>query len=140
MATRDVEVGEIGGVGFVKVIIDFEKRRMCLADHGLEKSLGAEFGGFAHDRVVEDGVQDSILSRQFMISDTLSEPLESGIDAHRPSQRHVLPVENDEQQQRNARAAARSGEERPQGRLPVEAPGCVARRADDDGCKHRDED
>lgn len=57
----DVEVGEVGGVGLVEVVVDLEEGCVRRGDDGLEEGLGGEVGGFAHPGVVEDRVEDAIL-------------------------------------------------------------------------------
>lgn len=56
MRSRNIEVGKVGRVGLVNVVVDLEKGSVGGRNHGLEESLGAEFRRLAQDGVVADGV------------------------------------------------------------------------------------
>lgn len=61
MRPRNVQVGEVGRVGLVYVVVYLEKRRVRCGDDRFEESIGPEDWRFAPEAVVEDNVEDSVL-------------------------------------------------------------------------------
>lgn len=62
VGSRDIEVGEVGRVGLVQVVVDLEDGRVRGSDDGLEERIGAVLRGLAQRHVVENGVEDAILA------------------------------------------------------------------------------
>lgn len=116
VGSRDVEVGEVGRVGLVEVVVDLEEGRVSGGDDGLEEELRADCLGFAQNAVVEEGVEHTILCGVSDVSD-----LCHGV-TYRPCKGHILPVEHDKEQQEDARCPARARQELPHPERPVDTP------------------
>lgn len=71
MCSGDVEVGKVGRVRLVEVIVDLEKGGMAGRDDGLEEGIGTEFRGLAQESVVDKGVEDAVLELVSTIKRTI---------------------------------------------------------------------
>lgn len=61
MGSRDVKVGEVGRIGLVKVIIDFEERGARFRDYGKEKCARSENRRTTKAAMVKYGREDANL-------------------------------------------------------------------------------
>lgn len=129
MRAGNVEVAEVGRIGLVEVVVGLEERSVGRSNHWFEQCAGAEFRGFAYYIVVEDAMEDTIL-RALVKHCTCR--VQRATKTYCPCERHVLPVEEDEKQQRNSRCATRPCQERSNRRRPVDAPCCISSRSEGD--------
>ncbi|KAH6604616.1 hypothetical protein Trco_006323 [Trichoderma cornu-damae] len=61
VGSRNVQVGEVGRVRLVDVVVNLQQGRLGFGDHGLEEGARPEARRLAEDDVVEHGVEDAIL-------------------------------------------------------------------------------
>lgn len=132
MGTRGVEVGKVGRVGLVEVVVDLEERGAGTGNDVTVERAGAELRGGAEDVVVDDGVKDAVL--QTLVAATGC-CLRAG-EAYCPHEWHVLHVEDDKDEQQDARRAAGACEKGADGLLPVDTRGGVASRSKDQRHAH----
>lgn len=71
VCSGDIEVGKVGRVGLVEVIVDLEKGRMAGRDDGLEEGIGTEFWRLAQESVVDKGVEDAVLELVSAVKETI---------------------------------------------------------------------
>lgn len=107
MGSGDVKVGEVGRVGLVKVVVDFEEGRVGGGDDRLEEDFGRQRRGLAREAVVDKGVEYSIL---FSISDCNPKKLAHD-GSYRPREWHRLPVKHHKYEQQDARRPTRTRQE-----------------------------